>query len=200
MQRTRAYSFIKRTIPPDFIIQMELRGLCSQAAQAVRALEKESAKIPNTPEEEQKMINENAPGSDMLANVDAFVIAMHYDIDARNGKRLSEIIEDYYLGANGGTPLRNRRCRYFCEAVGLKDWNGKTAKFGNEDEWLKDYEKQLRDNICFQVNSLLIPKSFASYWLPLRIWFNGYREVLKMDVLLKIWLDALKENLKKEPV
>jgi len=33
----------------------------------------------------------------------------------------------------------------------------------------------------------------------LKIWRNGYKDVLKLEILLEIFLNALKEQIKKEP-
>ncbi len=145
--------------------------------------------------QEQTYINIDAPGSDMLGDIDSFVIANFFDIRSEKGKRFTEILEEYYLGKDNTPPIRNRRFELFCKAVNLNGWNG--TRFENEDEWLKYYHKQLRDNICFQIFSLTDEK-LQNLWILLQIWFNGYQDILKIDELLNIWLSALKEELKKE--
>jgi hypothetical protein len=147
------------------------------------------------PDTAQGYINTDAPGSDMLGNIDAFVIARMYDVKTSNGGRFSEILKSYYLGNHTDPPFRNNRCKYFCQAVGLTGWNGNN--FSNETEWIKYYRKQLRDNICFQVFSLTDGK-LQSLWRVLKIWLNFYTNIIRTDELLGIWLHALKEGLKKE--
>jgi hypothetical protein len=146
-----------------------------------------------TTEEEQHYINIDAPGSDMVGDIDPYVILRNYDVSATKGMRYTDILQDYYFG-----PANHhlRRASLFCEAVGLKGWNGEA--FSNERDWLKKYHSQLRDNVCFQIFSLTNEK-LKSVWLPLAVWLNGYRDILKMEQLLRIWLVALKEQVKREP-
>ena len=148
---------------------------------------------PVSTAQEQTYINIDAPGSDMLGDVEPYIIAKHYDVGSVKGMRYTEILEDYYFSA---TSMRHKRFSIFCEQVGLKGWNGNS--FDNEQEWLKYYTKQLRDNITFQVFSLNEEK-ISAFILIMKIWFNGYGSVLKKELLLEIWLKALKDNIKQEP-
>ncbi len=146
-------------------------------------------------EEEQKYINSGASGSDMLGDIDPFVIAKNYNVGTNKGMRFTEIITDYYINETYSTGKRKNRIGIYCNYIGLKNWDGEN--FGNEFMWLTYYYKQLRDNLTFQVFSLTDEK-IKSLWLPLFIWFNGYRHVVKIELLLKIYLKALKTELKKE--
>jgi hypothetical protein len=152
-------------------------------------------KKPVSEVQEQHYINVDAPGSDMLGDIEPYVIAKHYNVSSNNGMRVTEILEEYYLGSNSNPPLRDRRFSIFCESIGLKGWNG--THFSNEQEWLEYYKIQLRDNTCFQVFSLTT-ESFKSVWLLLKIWFNGFKDILKLELLLEIFIKALKEELIKE--
>lgn len=152
-----------------------------------------TGKRPLTDPEMQKHIDEDAPGSDMLGDIDPFVIRQFYEIGAENGQRPSEILADYYAPGN---PFAARRASYFCQAIGLKNWDG--AGFSNENQWLRYYEKQLRDNITFQIFSLTNEK-LRSVWLPLKVWFGCYKPVLKKELLLKIFLKSLKTAIHLEP-
>jgi len=152
-------------------------------------------KKPLTTEKEQYYINIDAPGSDMLGDIDPYVICRHYNVASDRGMRVSDILSEYYCGKDEALPYMKRKFLIFCEAVGLRDWDG--AKFGNEQSWLKYYGKQLRDNICFQVFSLTEEK-LKSVWLPLRIFFNGYRDVIKYDLLLILFLKSLKQLVKTD--
>jgi hypothetical protein len=91
---------------------------------------------------------------------------------------------------------KERRCSIFAERVGLKGWNGVT--YSNETEWLRFYTRQLRDNTSFQAFSLTDEK-LDSIWLSMAIWFNGYRDVLKLEYLLKIFLKSLYACIQEEP-
>ncbi len=145
-----------------------------------------------TSSEEQKIIDADAPGSDMLGNIDAYVISNNYEINKTNGLRVTEIFEDYYFNDSS---VRKNRISIFCRLIGLKEWNG--SSFSNEKDWMKYNHKQLRDNITFQIFSLS-DKKLKSLWLPFYIWLSGYREVVKIDELLAILLIELKKELKNE--
>lgn len=146
--------------------------------------------------EEQNFINVDAPGSDMLGDIDPYVIARHYAVSVDEGQRPSEIFADYYNPDQPGARYRQHRFSTFCHEIGLRGWDG--VRFSNEQEWLRDYRRQLRDNVSFQVFSLTEEK-LKSIWLSLAIWFNGYQSVLKLDLLLQIFLNTLKELIKSEP-
>lgn len=149
-----------------------------------------------TPEKEQAYILKEATGPDMISDIDAYVIAKHYDIGAENGQRLSDIIEDYYTGTGVSKSYRDRRASIFCEMVGLTDWDGN--QFGNEKEWIHSYNHQLKNATCFQVNSVSRGK-FISYWLPLLVWSNRYRKVIKTEMLLTVFVRSLKDLIHQEP-
>lgn len=142
----------------------------------------------------QGFINVDAPGSDMLGDIDAYVVAKCYGVGSSNGQRLSDIFTDYCLDPEG-KGIRNRRFQIFCDWVGLKGWDGEN--FSNESQWLKYYYYQLRDNTSFQVFSLTDEK-LDSMWMPLVIWLNGYKNVLKFRELLEIFLIELKRLRKLE--
>lgn len=142
----------------------------------------------------QQHIDVDSPGSDLLGDIEPYVLSRFYKVGASSdGPRVTDILTDYYADGN---PYRARRASLFCEIVGLQDWGGQ--QFANEASWLKYYKKQLRDNVTFQVFSLTNEK-LRSVWLPLVIWFGAYQQELKLDLLLDIFLKALKEIIKTEP-
>ncbi len=149
---------------------------------------------PLSVETEQKYINRDAPGSDMLGDIEPYVIAKNYDVGSTNGKRYTDILEDYYFGTDA---IRSHRFSIYAAAVGLKNFNG--TSFANERDWMTYYKKQLRDNCSFQAFSLTDETSLKSIWLPLMIWLNGHQDVLKLELLLEIYLKTLKEEINKEP-
>jgi len=152
-------------------------------------------KRPLTDEEKQDIINEYATASDMLGDIDPYIIVNYYNTLAPVGQRVTDILQDYYQGGTDSSFFRQHRYSYFCDIIGLKGWDGQA--FANEDEWMKYYRRQLRNNITFQVFSLTEQK-IKSVWLPLWIWFGFYDKVLEMDTLLTIFVDALKKEIKNE--
>ena len=153
-----------------------------------------NGKKPISSQTEQGIIDADAPGSDMLGDIDALVIAKNYDIKSENGMRVTDIIEDYYLGKNEKEPMKNTRFQKYCNCVGLMGWNGE--KFENEAEWLAYQYKELRGNTEFQVFSLTDEK-LDGLILPAKIFFGCYSKVIKLKQLLNIFLDSLKTELKK---
>ncbi len=192
--RWRPNLYISPSVDSNADIVTWLGDIASSSADFLLA-QKQNGKEPIGPEREQEFIDNDAPGSDMLGNIDAFVIGKNYKINTDNGQRVTEILEDYYLG---NSSYRNFRFSSFCKAVEL-DWNGRY--FSNESEWLRYYQKQLRDNICFQVYSIIGWKNKENFFqdmsLLFMIWFNQYEGTLKKGTLLKIWLEELKDNIIK---
>lgn len=143
-------------------------------------------------QQKQKYININTPGSDMLGNIDAYVINASYDVRSSNGLRFTEILEDYYY--NEKSPKASR-ISIFCKEVGLGLWNGTT--FSNENKWVKYYKKQLLNETSFQVFSITDEK-IHSIWMPLVVWLGFYDDVLEIDTMIQIIIDALKSEIIKE--
>ncbi len=152
-------------------------------------------KQPVPVNQEQRFIDMDAPGSDMLGDIDPYVIRQYYDVLTTNGRRITDIFSDYYEPDKPGFIFRQHRFSSFSKSIGLIDWNG--DYFANEQQWLARYRKQLRDNVSFQVYSLT-EENVKSIFLSLGIWLNGYQDVLKLDLLLQIFLNALKECIKRE--
>ncbi len=148
---------------------------------------------PIGPEAEQKYINIDAPGSDMLGDIDALVIANSYDVGTSKGMRVTEIYEDYYIGKNGKTPIKDQRFEIFCKIVGL-NWDGK--EFTNKADWIAYQRRELKAQTEFQIFSLTDEK-LDGIWLPLKVYFGYYKEVIKMDPLLELFLDTLKTVMTK---
>jgi hypothetical protein len=144
-------------------------------------------KRPLSPETEQHYININAPGSDMLGNIDSYAIARSYDLSGASGRRLTEIMEEFYISPARAFFLQ-KRYALFCDAVGLK-WDGQ--RFTNEEEWLRRYRPQLRDATTFMIFSLT-DENVQSVILPLEVWLGKYSDVVKADIMLRLFLKTLK--------
>ena len=149
----------------------------------------------STTDAEQNYININASASDMLGDIDAYVIHKFYNIGAKAGRRVTDILEEYYSDNPIGEKLRKQRFDIFCESVGLKSLVGN--KFLNEDDWIAYYKKQLRNTTSFMVYSLT-EETVKSIRLPIAVCFKRYEDVIKLEVLLGIFLQELKKLIKTD--
>jgi hypothetical protein len=136
---------------------------------------------------EQHYVDINAPGSDMLGNIDSYAIAKSYDLSGASGRRLTDILEEYYLSP-AKSFFAQKRYALFCNAVGL-DWDG--HRFTNEEEWIARYRPQLRDATTFMIYSLT-DENLKSVLLPLEVWLGGYADVVKAEELLRLFLKTVK--------
>lgn len=143
------------------------------------------AKKPMDEKVMQCYIDRDASASDMLGNIDAFVINSEYRTGTDSGPRPTDIFSDYYLN----TEIRKGRFRTFSKRIRL-EWDGKD--FSNEDEWLRYYSGQLKNNTAFQVFSLT-ENRLQRFVLPIKIVQNRYNKILCTEMLLKIFLEALKK-------
>ena len=148
-----------------------------------------------TAKDKQNIIDRDAPGSDMLGNIDAFVVGHFFPTHTTHGGRLSDMLREYYRGSVADSTYRSKRMAVFCRAIGLTGWDGR--RFDNEDRWMRYYRHHLRNNVAFQVFSLTDMK-LDSIYLPLGVYLGRYNRELEMTHLLRIWLEALRAELIKE--
>ncbi|MCB0648075.1 MAG: hypothetical protein KDC49_15505 [Saprospiraceae bacterium] len=141
---------------------------------------------------QQYYIDVNNPGSDLLGNIDTYVIRDSYEVGSENGERFTDILKDYYLTDNA---FRKKRVTIFCKSVGLGEYAD--GKFSNEANWTRYYSKQLLNETSFQVFSVTDEK-IHSIWLPLAVWFGFYQKQLKTKPLLINFIEALKREVIKE--
>jgi len=144
-------------------------------------------KKPLTAHAEQHYIEINAPGSDMLGNIDSYAIAKSYDLSGASGRRLTEILEEYYCSP-AKSFFAQKRYALFADAVGLK-WDGN--EFSNEEEWIQRQRPQLRDATTFMIHSLS-EGTLQGILLPLEVWLGGYSDVVKVETMLRLYLKTLK--------
>lgn len=171
-----------------------LGDIASSAGECLFETIKQSSDLSE--KEMQKLINAFAPGTDMLGNIDSIVIPHVYKLNTHNGWFVSDILNDYYSQQGKGYYFMQRRYSMFCQIIGLKGWNGEC--FENEHEWLADYKKQLRSTTAFYVYTRM-PK-IKGLMLALKVWLRLYERPLKLQQLLLLLLESLKENIKTEPV
>jgi len=143
---------------------------------------------------EQKYIDINASASDMLGDIDAYAINYLYKEQVSSkGRRLTEIMEEYYNKCSNDSQYRKQRFKIFCKEIGL-EMNEKENNFSNEEQWLKKYTKQLRNTTAFMINSHT-EETLKGIILPLKVWLKCYENVLKLELLLKLFLESLKKLL-----
>lgn len=149
-------------------------------------------------EVEQKSIDSYSPGSDMLGNIDAYVFAKCYDVKTDDGIRVTDMFSEFYLEGGKGATFRENRIGIYCEFVGLGKWNPEKGTFSKESEWKKEYVRQLRNATCFYIFGMM--ETFHGIILATKVWFRMYDKKLRLEELLDIYIDALKEAVKKEPI
>lgn len=144
-----------------------------------------------TTEEEQKLIDKDAPGSDMIGNIDAYVVMELFNTKSNNGLKVTEILTSYFKNEELIDDYKGRRILIFCENIGLKGWNG--SDFCNEKQWLKYYKRQLRSASIFYVFGEV--GKLKGVGLAIKIWLRLYDKTLKLKLLLEIFLDELKKQI-----
>jgi hypothetical protein len=145
--------------------------------------------------ERQAIIERDAPGSDMLGNVDTYAIRHFFDTSAQRGMRVSDILWEYYHRPLAECPYRSKRIATFTRMTGLGEWTG--TAFSRERQWIRFYLHHLRNNVAFQVFSLTDEK-LDGIWLPLGVYFRRYDRQLEMKPLLGIWLKTLRQEMQNE--
>ena len=146
-----------------------------------------------TNKKKQSIIDQTSPPADMLGNIDGYVVSASYNIAARNGQRVSDILKDYYLSSRRGA-FQNHRFQVFCEQVGLEGWNGYV--FTNEEKWIRSFTRQLRNCTAFYAYTRFSkPKGL---WLALGIYLRIYDPVIECNKVIHLFLEELKRCLVKE--
>jgi hypothetical protein len=139
----------------------------------------------------QCYINRNASASDMVGNIDSYVIHDLYKERRIVSMRVSEMLRVYY-GAGVATDPFNKRFEIFTKHVGLGRLNG--DEFENERDFLTIYEEELRSTISFMVYQF-VSDSDDRYRLPYKVWKKNYEPVIQARRLLVLFLDALKKQM-----
>lgn len=148
-----------------------------------------------TDQEKQEILNAEAPGSDMLGNIDSIVIPMIYNLKTNHGLRVTDILTDYYSSNGMGHYFLQRRCRAFCTFTGLKGWNG--SAFENEKQWLRYQTRQLRCTTAFYAFTAW--KKPKAIFMALGVWLHFFEKRLELKHLLSCLLGSLKNAINNEP-
>ncbi|HEV2776357.1 MAG TPA: hypothetical protein VGV90_12255, partial [Solirubrobacteraceae bacterium] len=114
--------------------------------------------------EVQAQIDLCSPPQDMLGNIDAYAVGVAYDISARAGRRVSDILLDYYgLPASTGR-ARSRRFTTFALEVGLGRLDDDA--FAAEPAWLARYGREIGQAAALYVG---VTGDLADWGLPYAI-------------------------------
>jgi hypothetical protein len=106
-----------------------------------------------TESELQAAVTEMAPSQDMLGNVDAYVINNAFDVNTAAGKKVSDILAEFYGGAkpSGLGNKRSTRFTTFARLIGLGDLVGNA--FVHEGSFKMKWLPQLRNSTSLYVGT-----------------------------------------------
>jgi hypothetical protein len=80
---------------------------------------------------------------DLLGDIDGIVMGANLPISKKaNGKKISELLRDYYLQENN-TTIKSNRMQLFATAIGLGDIDGE--KYKNETAFVAKYQHEITD-------------------------------------------------------
>jgi|GEM_PF-6578705 len=148
----------------------------------------------------QLIVNEYASAQDMLGNIDAYVIADQYNISNASGKKVSELLRAYYLGAASTPDGRAREHRYsrFCALTGLTGWTG--SGFANEVDWLNRWTPEVAGaaSLYFGANTSGVLSGSGRAGAAIGI-LNSTGPTSISRRLLQNFLNALKTRVAAEP-
>ena len=147
----------------------------------------------------QEGIDRGTPPQDMVGNIDSYVIGNFYNISKEsNGLKVSEILENYYLGididhedinVNGLEFYQNHRYSIFSELIGLR-WATSPLGFNNETVVFDKFKDQIADSAAFFVGAGSEGSFVVKYWLALRFEENKFGKSL-MELLVKSLQDEV---------
>ena len=161
-----------------------LGDIATSAANFLFEFVDHGGQLPGEPRMQQ-IIDQQASASDMMGNIDSYVIYHYWRKKMFQSKRVSGMLEEYY----GNVNLFKDRYVIFTEQIKLGKLQG--GKFSNEVAWLDFYEKELRATISFMIYAF--GKADQSrVELALQAWLRAYEQVIQIRRLLKLFLDALK--------
>jgi len=144
--------------------------------------------------QKQKVVDEYAPCDKMISNADALIIINNYGVSASAGKKVSEILRDYYDAGGKGDVLRQNRYSLFAAYLGLRDWSGQT--FINEKQWREFYFGQLKTCSAFYL--LFFREKLSTLVWSLLIWVGFYKKEVAVAEVLDSFITGLKSALKTE--
>ncbi len=142
--------------------------------------------------EKQQVVDQYSPCDKMIANADALVIINNYEVSATKGKKVSEILRDYYDAGGKGDMLKKKRYALFADYLGLKGWDG--TGFENEKAWMHIYTGQLKTCTAFYL--LFFRKKLSTLVWSFLIWVGFYKKEVAVSEVLNSFMVGLKYALK----
>lgn len=155
-----------------------------------------TSKSQLTLSEKQLIVNEYSPCDKMISNADALVILHNYEVASSKGKKVSEILRDYFDAGGKGVELRKKRIILFAHYLGLEDWNGRN--FSNENEWCSYYQSQLRT--CSSFYLFFFRKKLSTILWSIFVWLGFYKKEVAVNEVLDSFMEGLKNALKTDQI
>ena len=147
-----------------------------------------------TDTEVQAQIDLCAPPQDMLGNVDAYAIGAAYDISQRAGRRVSDILLDYYGSPATAGTARSRRFTTFAREVGLGRLEGDA--FAAQPAWRARYEREIGHAAALYVGAI---SELAAWSLPYAVGAKlGLMKTTRDDPLRHTLLERFVASLRSE--
>ena len=144
----------------------------------------------------QNIINKYASVEDMLGNIDAYVLGNQFDIAASRGKKVSEILREYYLG-EGTEAAEARKNRYsnFAARIGLNLQAINPVSFSNEAAWVKKYATEVSKAAALYV----LQNTEGNTISRTNVASIVARDKKGAEELVRLFIKTLKERISAEP-
>lgn len=146
--------------------------------------------LPPTEEVMQSHINTNASASDMSGNIDSYIMHELYKRNEFKNLPVSQMLTIYY---NGRIPDVQPKDRFKIFAGYLNLGELKNDVFANEDKFIEQYLLELRATVSFMIFHFVGNPS-ERYRLCWDVWRGNYSNIIIVEELLIIFLNAIKEN------
>lgn len=139
----------------------------------------------------KKQIENNAPATDLLGDIDGIVMGANLPVSKKsNGKKVSELLRDYYLLENA-TTIKCNRMQLFAAAIGLGDLDEKHYK--NEATFLAKYHHEVTDAALLVIAADFGKVTFIDASLS-KIGGDKLLNIQCGSLVLKAFIKALKDN------
>lgn len=139
----------------------------------------------------KKQIENNAQATDLLGDIDGIVMGANLPVNKTlNGKKISELLRDYYLQENN-TTIKSNRMQLFATAIGLGDIEG--DNYTNETAFIAKYQHEITDTAL-----LVIAAAFGKVvFVDASLSKKGGDPLLNIQcgaLVMKAFIKALRDN------
>ncbi len=138
----------------------------------------------------KNQIENNASATDLLGDIDGIVIGANLPINKPSGKKVSELLRDYYLQENN-TTIKGNRMSLFATAIGLGKNEGE--KYKNEELFISKYQHEITDTALLVIAADFGKISFVNASLSKKEG-DSLLNIKCGSYVLKAFIKALKEN------